>query len=226
MRQLRCKLSPLDAADGSASFEMGNTRVLAAVYGPRDVEMRSLERPDRATIRCEVATATFATGERRKRSKGDRRSAELALVLQATLERAILSELLPRTQLDVVITVVQADGGVAAAVLNAAVLALADAGVPMRDLLAACAASYLDSTPLLDSSYLEEAAAGPVVLVALHPTLGTVAALEQEGRLPLDAFEGVMALALGGCRAVGEFMRGALAEHTRRLAIARGPVRN
>jgi hypothetical protein len=36
VRQTRCGLSVLPNADGSAMFEMGNTKVLAAVYGPRE----------------------------------------------------------------------------------------------------------------------------------------------------------------------------------------------
>ncbi len=40
--------------------------------------------------------------------------------------------------------VLQADGGTRCAAINAALLALADAGIPMRDMVAACAAGYLD----------------------------------------------------------------------------------
>jgi hypothetical protein len=56
---------------------------------------------------------------------------------------------------DINIQVLQADGGVRAAAINAAVLAIADAGIPLRDTLAACTAGYLDGTPLLDLNYLE-----------------------------------------------------------------------
>ncbi|CAA2954496.1 exosome complex component RRP41 homolog [Olea europaea subsp. europaea] len=37
MRQLRAEVGVVAKADGSASFEMGNTKVIAAVYGPREV---------------------------------------------------------------------------------------------------------------------------------------------------------------------------------------------
>ena len=50
----------------------------------------------------------------------------------------------------------QADGGTRCAAINAAFLALASAGVPMRDTIAACAAGYLDATPLLDLNYAED----------------------------------------------------------------------
>jgi exosome complex component RRP41 len=37
LRQIRCKLGVFSQPDGSAYLEQGNTRVLAAVYGPHEV---------------------------------------------------------------------------------------------------------------------------------------------------------------------------------------------
>lgn len=53
----------LSSATGSALFEMGNTKVLAAVFGPKPVEQRSQEDEKRAIIKCEYAMATFSTGK-------------------------------------------------------------------------------------------------------------------------------------------------------------------
>ena len=144
---MRCEMSVLPNADGSAVFEAGNTKVLAAVYGPREAPMRSDALHDRALVRCEFSMASFSTGERRRRTKGDRKSVELSLVIKQALEAAVLTELMPRSQLDVNIQVLQADGGVRSAAINAAVLALADAGVPLRDTMAACSAGYLAHPP-------------------------------------------------------------------------------
>jgi len=54
----------LSSADGSALFEMGNTKVLAAVFGPKPVEQRSQEDEKRAVIKCEYSMAAFSTGGR------------------------------------------------------------------------------------------------------------------------------------------------------------------
>jgi exosome complex component RRP41 len=132
-------------------------KVIAAVFGPRPVERRSDEEHDRAIVRCEYSAARFSTGERRRRDKGDRRSQEVSALLRSTLEETILLDLLPKTQIDVYVQVIQADGGARCACINAAMLALGDAGIPCRDLVAACAAGYLQSTPLLDLNYEEDA---------------------------------------------------------------------
>lgn len=220
-RRMRCEMSVLPNADGSAVFEAGNTKVLAAVYGPREAPMRSDALHDRALVRCEFSMASFSTGERRRRTKGDRKSVELSLVIKQALDAAVLTELMPRSQLDVNIQVLQADGGVRSAAINAAVLALADAGVPLRDTMAACSAGYLDGTPLLDINYAEEGGGGPEVHVAAQPNLDKVVLLQMDNKCAMDVFELTHQLALEGCKVVAGVMRDAMLKRTRALAAAR-----
>ncbi len=98
--------------------------------------------------------------------------------------------------------VLQADGGTRAACINAAFLALADAGVPMRDSVAACAAGYLDATPLLDLNYIEDSGGGPDVTVALHIKQDKVVLLQADNRC-VCVFWGVRG---GGVQGVAEEM--------------------
>lgn len=76
--------------------------------------------------------ASFSTGERKKRMKGDRRSTEISLVIRQTFESVIHTQLFPRSQIDIYIQILQADGGTRCAAINAATLALIDAGIPMK----------------------------------------------------------------------------------------------
>ncbi|PNH08272.1 putative exosome complex exonuclease 1 [Tetrabaena socialis] len=118
--------------------------------------------------------------------------------------------------------VLQADGGTRCAAINAAVLALAAAGVPLRDLLASCAAGHLEGTPLLDLNYIEDSGGGPDLAVALAPRLGQLVLVQMDARLAVETFQTVLELARDGCHAISEVMRRALLEHTKRLAVARG----
>ena len=154
-RRMRCELTALPGSDGSAVFELGNTKVLAAVHGPHECRRPSERLEDRLLVKCEVSMAAFSTGERRRRTKGDRRTNELSTFVRRCIETCVSAELLARSQLDVSIQVLQADGGVRAAAVNAAVLAIVDAGIPMQDTMACCSAGYLDDTPLLDLNYME-----------------------------------------------------------------------
>ena len=191
---------------------------MAAVFGPKEVEQRSQMDPDKAIVRCEYSMAAFSTGERRKRGKSDRRAMEISMVIKNTLEQTIVLELMPRTQIDVYLQVLQADGGTRCASINAAFLALADAGIPMKDIVCSCAGGYLDSTPLLDLNYLEDSGGGPDVVVALHPSSENTVLLQSDNRISLETFEQVVVLASEGCKAIASYMREVLQKHVSLLA--------
>ena len=72
LRKVKSSIGLFEEADGSAYLEMGNTKVLAVVYGPREPRFKSKLLHDKAIINCEFSQATFSTGERRKKSKGDK----------------------------------------------------------------------------------------------------------------------------------------------------------
>jgi exosome complex component RRP41 len=111
LRRIQCKLGVFKRADGSAYFEQGNTKVLASVYGPREVESRGKAVHNRCIINCEYSMATFSTGERKNKTKGDRRAKEISLVLRQTFEAVVMTNLFPRSQIDIYVQVLQADGG-------------------------------------------------------------------------------------------------------------------
>ena len=68
VRKINCRLGVFEQSDGSAYIEMGNTRVLAAVYGPHDIHGNRNKTPEeKAVINCQYSMATFSTSERKKR---------------------------------------------------------------------------------------------------------------------------------------------------------------
>ncbi|GAB2271781.1 Exosome complex component rrp41 [Dionaea muscipula] len=222
MRQLRAEIGVVPKADGSAVFEMGNTKVIAAVYGPREVENKTHQMNDQALVRCEYSMANFSTGDRTRKPKGDRRSTEISLVIRQTMEACIITHLLPRSQIDIFVQVLQADGGTRSACINAATLALSDAGIPMHDLVTSCSAGYLKSTPFLDLNYVEDSAGGPDVTVGFLPKLDKVTLLQMDSKLPIGILEEVMLLAIEGCKAVAGYIREVLLENTKQLEYRRG----
>nr|CAD1823730.1 unnamed protein product [Ananas comosus var. bracteatus] len=223
MRQIKGELGVVANADGySALFEMGNTRVIAAVYGPREVQNKSQQSNNQALVRCEYSMANFSTGDRTRRQKGDRRSTEISLVIRQTMEASILTHLMPRSQIDIFVQVLQADGGTRSACINAATLALADAGIPMCDIVTSCSAGYLCSTPLLDLNYAEDSAGGPDVTVGILSKMDKVTLLQMDAKLPMDIFENVMQLAIEGCKAIANYIREVLLENTKQLESRRG----
>jgi len=220
LRQIKVNMGVLKRADGSAYYEQGNTKILAAVYGPREVLKGKVH--DHAVINCEYGMATFSTGERKKRSKGDRRATEISLIIKQVFEAAIMTDWAPRSQIDIYINVLQADGGTRCAAINAATLALIDAGIPMRDFVVACAAGCADTVPLMDLNYYEDSSGGPDMPVALLPKSNKITLLQMDSKLHLDTFEKVLTCGIEGCHKTYEVLLTQVKERTQRLVNARG----
>lgn len=219
LRQMRCQFGAVREAEGSVTFESGNTKILASVFGPRDVGKDRNEAME-ARITCQVTTAPFSTGERRKRSKRDRQIRELASILREAFQTNIIAERFPKSRIDIFIHVLQSDGGVLSASLNAAFLAIADAGIPMRDLCGAVSFCVLDKTQLLDVNTLEECGGGPLATLFFQRHSQHILILHLEkGRFAIDEMESLLSNGIQGCLASAEFLRTQLLEHTYRLAL-------
>ncbi|XP_005395899.1 PREDICTED: exosome complex component RRP41 isoform X2 [Chinchilla lanigera] len=183
---------------------------------------RSRALPDRALVNCQYSSATFSTGERKRRPHGDRKSCEMGLQLRQTFEAAILTQLHPRSQIDIYVQVLQADGGTYAACVNAATLAVLDAGIPMRDFVCACSAGFVDGTALADLSHVEEAAGGPQLALALLPASGQIALLEMDARLHEDHLEWVLEAAAQAARDVHTLLDRVVRQHVHEASIMLG----
>jgi exosome complex component RRP41 len=64
-------MSTQAAADGSSYFEMGNTKVMCTVHGPRQ-SARSGGGTREATIEVEIGVAGFSGTDRKKRARADK----------------------------------------------------------------------------------------------------------------------------------------------------------
>ncbi len=201
LRPLKLEVGILSNADGSAYIEQGKNKILAAVYGPREVHPRHLALPERALLRCRYHMAPFSVQER-KSPAPSRREVELSKVIRQALEPAIFLDKFPRTSIDLFIEVLQADGGTRCAGVTIASLALADAGIPMRDLVASCAAGKADGQLILDLNDAEDKEGEADVPLALMPNSNAVALLQMDGLLTIGEFDQVMQLALDGCKQI------------------------
>lgn len=209
LRSIKFEVGIITNANGSAYVEQGKNKILAGVYGPREVHPKHLALQDRTLLKCRYHMAPFSVQER-KSPAPSRREVELSKVIRESLEPAIFMEYYPRTMIDVFVEVLQADGGTRCASINAAALALADSGIPMRDLVVACAAGKVDDTIVLDLMDTEDKVGSADVPVALMPNLNAVTLLQMDGILSLEEFEGAVNLALEGCKQIYAVQKEAL----------------
>ena len=215
-RSIIAKLGGVEAADGSASLSMGNTRVIAYVYGPIHNKTRGGNQ-DGATVTCEYSTATFSTLDRKSRSKGDRKSNERSHWLQKTFEAAIMRHLYPRSQIDIYVEVLQADGGEVSAAINAISLALVDAGIPMGEFVTATTVGMIRGNVLVDLNNAEENAGGVTLLCALFNRSKKVSMLELDSKLQVAAFNQLFEAAEEACGSIAQTLRATMIENAETL---------
>jgi exosome complex component RRP41 len=218
LRPMKMQVGQLHNADGSAFVEWGMNKVMAAVYGPREVHPRHLQQNNKAVIQCKYNMAAFSVDER-KRPGLDRRSQEISKVIGEAFESVVFAEEYPRTSIDVYIEVLQANAGTRCAGLVAASLALADAGIPMVDLLPAVAVGKIAGKIALDLKKEEDNFGDADLPMALVPQSGRLVLLQMEGHMTEDELAQALDLGVQGCREIYEKMKQALRER-----YALGPV--
>lgn len=209
LRPLKIEAGVLERADGSAYLEFGGNKVLVAVYGPKESHIRRLQRPDRAYIRCRYNMAPFSVDDR-KRPGPDRRSVEISKITAEALQPAVLLERYPRSLIDIFIEVLEAEGGTRCAGITAASVALADAGIPMKDMVVACAAGKVNDEVVLDLSEVEDKEGQADVPVAIMPRSGEITLLQSDGNLTSAEFEKAIDLAIEGCNSISKLQKDAL----------------
>jgi exosome complex component RRP41 len=130
----------------------------------------------------------------------------------------------PSSTITIVLHVLSQDGALLAACLNAATLALVDAGVPMTDYIAACTtgstASYASNDegadPLLDLNGAEELEL-PFLTMGASGGEDKVNVLIMETRVQVTRLEAMVSVGLDGCKQVRSILDAIVREHGRRL---------
>ncbi|MCD1296145.1 exosome complex exonuclease Rrp41 [Methanocella sp. CWC-04] len=210
LRPIKFKAGVLKRADGSCYLEFGGNKVIAAVYGPREVHPRHLQDASRAIVRYRYNMAPFSV-EERKRPGPDRRSIEISKVSRESLECVILQEMYPRSAIDIFVEILQADAGTRVAGINAASVALADAGIPMKCLVSACAVGKVDDTLVLDLNKDEDNYGQADLPIAMTPS-GDITLCQMDGHLTEDEFRTALEMAMEGCRYIHQLQKQALIE--------------
>lgn len=211
LRPIKFEVGALERADGSCYVEHGGNKIIAAVYGPRAVHPRHLQEANRAIIRYRYNMASFSVDERR-RPGPDRRSIEISKVSREAIDPVVIKEFYPRSTIDVFVEILQADAGTRSAGINAASVALADAGVPMRGLISSCAVGKVDGTVVLDLVKEEDNYGQADMPVAMDVRTGEITLLQMDGHLMLDEFQEALQLGKDGCARIAEMQREALVQ--------------
>ena len=211
LRPIKLQVGLMKNADGSAYIEWGKNKIMAAVYGPKEVHPKHQVLPDRALLRCRYHMAPFSVDER-KNPAPSRREIEISKVMREALEPAVVVEDYPRTAIEVWVEVLQSDGGSRVAGITAASLALADAGINMRDMVVGCSCGLIGGQVVADLDDTEDKEGDGDMPVAILPNLGLVSLLQVDGIYTRENFQKAFELAIEKGKQVYGMQRDALNE--------------
>ena len=185
LRPMEAKAGVIPNADGSALVKAGKTTAYAAVYGPRELFPRFKQNPKTGIVRCHYGMMPFSGSGERIRPGNSRRSQEIAMVMEKSLNAMIDLSAFPNAVVDIYVDLPQTDAGTRCAAISAASIALADAGIPMKDMISSVAVGEVDGTVVADLSYDEEAYDAIVsdIPVAMTHNTKEITLLQMDGEI-------------------------------------------
>lgn len=212
-RPIEAKVGVVKRADGSAMFKIGDTVAIASVYGPRELHPRFLQNPKTGILRVSYNMMPFSGQGDRVRPGPNRRAKEIAMVTEKALFPVLDLEKFPNSVVDVFIEFPQTDAGSRCAGICAASMALADAGITMKDLVAAVSVGRVGKQILVDLDYYEEAYEDETVAdipVALIPSTEEFTLLQMDGDITQEQLKSGLEMGKVACKKIYEIQKQAL----------------
>jgi len=213
LRPIMAKIGVIPNADGSALFAFGETVAIAAVYGPKPLHPAHLQKPDRGIIRCEYIMLPFSVSER-ARPGPSRRSKEISKVTSDALSAVVDLTRFPGTVIDVQIMILQANAGTRCSGINAAAMALAHAGIVMKEMISSVAIGKIDDKIVTDITKEEEdweEGEGPTDIPFTMTSINNeITHLQLDGKIPTSRFKEAVEAAKIACKKINEIQTRAL----------------
>ncbi len=196
LRQIEAKAGIIPRADGSAMFRIGHTVAYAAVYGPRELHPKFMQNPETGILRCRYNMMPFSGHGERVRPGGGRRSQEISMLISKALLPVLDLKEYPNAVVDVFVELPETDAGTRCAAITAAAMALADAGLLMKDLVAALSMGHYEGRIMADIDGYEDCEIGiSDIPVAYIPSMDKFSLLQLDGEVSKDDLKNVLELA-------------------------------
>lgn len=214
IRPMHAKVGVVPNADGSAMFSFGDTIAIAAIYGPRKMHPQHSQNPEKGTLRCNYSMLSFSVAER-ARPGPNRRSTEISKITEWALEPILMIKRYPNMVVDVYINILQANASTRCAGINAAALALAHAGIPMKELVSSVSIGKIDKLLVVDLNKEEEdweEGEGSTDIPITLTNSGKITHLQLDGKINSEELKEVLKLAKKVNKEIYEVQKKALKE--------------
>ena len=211
-RPIVAKVGIIPNADGSAMFSFGGTVAIAAVYGPKKMHPQHMQDPKKGVLRCDYSMMSFSVKDR-IRPGPNRRSMEISKITGWALEPVVDLSEYPNMVVDVHIHILQADASTRCAGINAASMALAHAGIPMKDIISSISIGKLDKELVVDVDKDEEDwedGEGATDIAMSFTGEGKLSHIQLDGHITPKQLKEAAALGQKTCKEIYEVQKEAL----------------
>jgi exosome complex component RRP41 len=213
LRPVRAEVGIIPNADGSALFAHGDTVAIAAVYGPKPLHPAHLQDPEKGVVRFNYTMLPFSVTER-ARPGPNRRSKEIGMVSGNALASVVDLERFPGAVVDVEVMILQANASTRCAGINAAAMALAHAGVVMKEMVSSVSIGKIDDKIVADITKAEEdyhEGEGPTdIPFTLTSRTKKIVHLQLDGKIQTHRMKEAYEAAVKACEKVHEYQMRAL----------------
>jgi len=214
LRKMYAKVGVVPNADGSAMFSFGDTIAIAAVYGPKKMHPQHMQDPEKGTLRFTYNMLSFSVTDR-IRPGPSRRSQEISKVSEWAIDPVLMIDKFPNNVVDVHVNILQANASTRCAGINAAVLALAHAGITMKNIVSSVSIGKLDKELVVDVSKEEEdysEGEGATDIPITFTGDGKLTHIQLDGKITTEQLKEAVKLAKKACEEIYEVQKKALKE--------------
>jgi exosome complex component RRP41 len=214
LRKMSAKVGVVPNADGSAMFSFGDTIAIAAVYGPKKMHPQHKQNPEKGTLRCNYNMISFSVNDR-IRPGMSRRSMEISEISKWALDPVLMIDNYPNMVVDVHINILQANASTRCAGINAACLALAHAGISMKNMVSSVSIGKLDKQLVVDVDKKEEdweEGEGATDIPITMTSDDKITHLQLDGKITNKQLKDAIELARKACKEIYEVQKKALKE--------------
>ncbi|KAL5369290.1 archeo-eukaryotic exosomal RNAse [Cryptosporidium parvum] len=157
--------------DGNVYFEQGQNKLIVSIVGPVPISgnINYTNNNSGVQINCNFRVSPFSSQDRRKRGKNDRFCIESGLIISRTFSSVICDQY-SKSQIIINIIILEGDGSVRSAAINATSIALAISGISMKDLIVSATCGLYGKQVLYDLTQSEMESLKGTLLMAIHST--------------------------------------------------------
>ena len=195
--------------DGAVMYKMGSTVIFCTIHGPKQPFNSSHKNADSARVIFNVQKNPNSSHSQDSGTK-DSSTRSVSHQVESLLSSLILIDQYPGSEFSISATIYHADGPYFSHLVNAAILALIDAGVSLRDRAVSVSVGYWNQKIIVDVNDDESTPQFPVLHLVYIPSTDRIQSVQMNSRVPLHLLQSMINQGILACKKISQIFDQAL----------------